>query len=722
MEIQWDKYPAWRLLLPYAFGIVIAVSGNLYEAAMFNIFIPTVFVFLLYVLLSSVRLFALQYRWLLGLTGSLLLFLTGILSVNFFIQKDKPDHFSHLLPPTSDSTAATTYLTVYLAEPPLEKKNTYAVQAVVTQIVSSSSPSTAASLRRCRGNILLYLQKDSLVSQLHYGDALLIKTPSVQAVLPPANPYQFDYRFFLSQQNVFHQAYLRSQDYHLLDTPSQGNVLMAQVFHLQQYLLDLLEKYVPGEQETGVAKALLLGYRYELDSELVQMYAETGTIHLLAVSGLHILLIGNTLYSFFVWLLRRWRKGKQTALVLAIACVVLYTLLSGLSVSAVRAALMYAMVGVGQLLGRRVITLNIVAATAFILLIFNPLSLYNIGFQLSYSAVLGIIWLNPYIQNWWISRHYWADMIWKSVSVTLAASIATLPLLIYYFHQFPLYFVLSNLVAVPVADILLKLGLLLLAVAAIEPLGYALGVLVQQLINVMNGMLGIIQHLPGALWQPLPLSAGEAVVLYACIVGFTMFFINKHVSFLKFALLMLFILSASSFKRAFTLSQHIIVYHIPKHSAIEFEYNRQVYLCIDSTLAHDAAALNFNISPRFKQERLTKIDTLLLEYDYADESILRQSPLLVAGHTSVLLLGSTENIPDTLGYWQPDMVVLHGKITEKVQQILRQLAPDTPVIADGSVAWYEVQRLKKTLPQLYATAERGAYRYEIQPYQQQNGE
>ncbi|MBK8442910.1 MAG: ComEC/Rec2 family competence protein [Sphingobacteriales bacterium] len=434
------------------------------------------------------------------------------------------------------------------------------------------------------------------------------------------------------------------------------------------------------------------------------MYAETGTIHLLAVSGLHILLIGNTLYVFFVWLLRRWRKGKQTALVMAIACVVLYTLLSGLSVSAVRAALMYAMVGVGQLLGRRIITLNIVAATAFILLIFNPLSLYNIGFQLSYSAVLGIIWLNPYIQNWWISRHYWADMIWNSISVTLAASIATLPLLIYYFHQFPLYFVISNLVAVP-ADILLKLGLLLLAVAAIEPLGYALGVLVQQLINVMNGMLGIIQHLPGALWQPLPLSAGEAVVLYACIAGFTMFFINKHVSFLKFALLMLFILSASSFKRAFTLSQHIIVYHISKHSAIEFEHNRQVYLCRDSTLAHDAAALNFNISPRFKQERLTKTDTLLLEYDYSDERILRQSPLLVAGIHLFCCWAAPKIYPIR---WV--IGSRHGRIARKnngkgatdfttacsrYSDYRRWLGG----VVRGSTA-------EKTFPQLYATAER----------------
>ncbi|MBK8443580.1 MAG: ComEC/Rec2 family competence protein [Sphingobacteriales bacterium] len=254
------------------------------------------------------------------------------------------------MPPTSDSAAATTYLAVYLAEPPLEKKNTYAVQAVVTQIVSSSLSSTTASFQHCRG-IYYCTSKDSLVSQLHYGDALLIKIPFLQAVLPP--PIRISLIIVFSCRNKMYSIrHICSQDYHLLDTPSQANVLMAQVFHLQQYLL-ICWKICTGEQETGVAKALLLGYRYELDSELVQMYAETGTIHLLAVSGLHILLIGNTYMFFCVVAAAVAQRQTNSTCDGDSLCGTLYFVVGFVGVSAVRAALMYAMVGVGQLLGRR---------------------------------------------------------------------------------------------------------------------------------------------------------------------------------------------------------------------------------------------------------------------------------------------------------------------------------------------------------------------------------
>ena len=292
-----------------------------------------------------------------------------------------------------------------------------------------------------KGKMILYFEKDSAsVSSLSYGDYFYVygKPNRVKA---PSNPGEFDYKRFLERKGIYHQLYLASDRWIEIDKQKE-NPIYRFALNCRAYLLDILQEKGLKGAEYAVASAILLGYSDKIDAKLLQEYSGAGAMHILCVSGLHVGIV-YVVFSMLLFFLGKTDRSRFLKSMLLILLIWSYAVLTGLSPSVMRASAMFSLVAIGQNMRRDTNIFNTLSASAFILMLIDPLIILNLGFQLSYSAVLGIVLLQPPIYRIFTIKSKILDKIWTIIAVSIAAQIGTLPITLYYFHQFPNYFFLS---------------------------------------------------------------------------------------------------------------------------------------------------------------------------------------------------------------------------------------------------------------------------------------
>ncbi len=283
----------------------------------------------------------------------------------------------------------------------------------------------------------------------------------------------------------------------------------------------------------------------------MQAYANTGVVHVIAISGLHLGLIYGILL-----MLTKGLRGRKLALlraVIIIASLWVFTLLAGAQASVVRSAVMFTTLAIGAVLNRNASIYNTLALSALLLLLYNPFWLWDVGFQLSYAAALSIIIFFKPIYNWLYFQNKLLDAVWKLMAVTLAAQLLTTPFSLYYFHQFPLLFFITNLVAVPLSSVILIGEILLCVFAFIPPVASALGWLLTKLIFFLNDHILQMNSLPFTSWQNLSISFWQSVLLLVFISGLGYWLMQQNKKGLQvsaMALLLFAILRTASFMEA----------------------------------------------------------------------------------------------------------------------------------------------------------------------------
>ncbi|HEY6082259.1 MAG TPA: ComEC family competence protein, partial [Chitinophagaceae bacterium] len=364
----WKSAPFLRLVLPLIAGIGFQISCPFQHPVLPLIVFFISFIALLFFHHLPV---AVKFRlaWVSGACINCLLFATGVLLTWQHTLPNQPGWYGHHFPDSS-------YALVTIEEPLVEKPKSFKVTAAVEKIIHGNS------VEKVTGKVLLYFAKDSAAGTLQYGQQVLVPN-RFQRVKNSGNPGGFDYEQYCRFRNIFHHAFLASGDWQLMPTTSASTFRQV-LFQRRENFLRLLEKYIPGRQEAALAEALLLGYRDNIDKDLVQAYANTGVVHIIAISGLHLGLI----YGLLLWLLtplrdhqRRWRYIKP---ILIIAALWLFALLTGAAPSVLRSATMFTAVVAGKFfLHRHTSVYNTLAASAFLLLCYNPYFLMEVGFQLS---------------------------------------------------------------------------------------------------------------------------------------------------------------------------------------------------------------------------------------------------------------------------------------------------------------------------------------------------
>ena len=359
---------------------------------------------------------------------------------------------------------------------------------------------------RVNGKIFLYFKKADWQAQLVPGKRILLHK-KLQYIDPPKDPQQFNYQQWAYNQGVQYQGYLSGTP--IFITPE--NISWRNwVLSGRNWILAVLTQWIPDKQICGIAEALLIGYKYDLDRNLVQAYSNTGVVHIIAISGLHL----GMIYGLLLWLFRPfmpiyWMKWMRPLVILIVLWG--FALLTGAAPSIMRAALSFSFLLLSQSLGYQNNQLNALAASAFLLLLFDPWLIWDLGFQLSYAAVAGILLYAKTLMQWLRIKNPFLRAIWQLNALTLSAQVFTLPLVLYHFQQFPNLFLFCNLLIVPLSGLILYLEIvLLLPIPLFQSL---LGKLVQLSIGWMNDLVSRTNRLPFAVSENLGISFSQTLVL-----------------------------------------------------------------------------------------------------------------------------------------------------------------------------------------------------------------
>lgn len=665
--INWFKYPFIRLLMPFMLGIWLSFTYlNLSKNEVKLLLIAVVFLgIVVFVIASAVKNY--QYRWLFGVLLNLHLILIGVAIVH--IRNDDLE---------SDSDVWVARLT----ENPAEKEKSV---KVILEMQSDV------------GLVMAYLEKNERSLSLRYGDVIVFhERPKL--VEPPMNPEQFDYKKYLARKGISYQAYLKNDSWEKLKE-SRVNRLYAFSYRLRDFLLETMRNLGVEGDEYSVAAAILLGYDDTLPTELRQKYVAAGSMHILCVSGMHVGVIFMVFSNMLGFLdkRKRWQNLLKQSLLLLL--IWFYALLAGLAPSILRSTIMLSFVILGDMLKRNGILLNSLAASAFLLLCIDPSNLFNVGFLLSYCAVIGIVTLQKVIYNLLYIKPKFLDKLWEMTAVTLAAQIATAPFSIYYFHQFPTYFWLSNLFMGPISTVVITGGMVMLLIFFIPYINIGVAFCVKWLIYAMNFIVSWIENLPLSIVKGLYINNVEFACLLIALLLLMLVIEHKKKRLFFGMLSMLLIFSVSQLTR--TVMQRgqmsMTVYSINKNTAIDFVCGNEHLMLCDTVLENDPSLLSFSVENNLVKEGVFSNGTILSvnSTEFENMYLKKKTNIISFGGKTIGIFDKQSSFGVKMPY-RPhlDYYLVIGKQNVDIERLLNYYVFDLLII-DGSVPYYLSQKIIK---------------------------
>lgn len=590
-----SKYPIIRALVPYIAGVFLTCCFDSFLFNYLKIFILILCgVLVLYLLLC-------QFLHLFQQGASVVFFLFFLLA-GFFFANEKISAVTIFYGEKNEFFSEKVVARV--VDVPLKKEKTVRVFAKIY-------PQNHPDLCTCG---LLYVQNDSSARALAFGDLLLLTT-ELHPPDPPKNPAGFDYRKYLLRRGVSLTGYVDAHSWLLLDhITRQTPVTVAAA--LRSRFSDLFAASGLSGPEYSVITAILLGNDDTMDADLKAGYSAAGVSHILCVSGMHVGII-FMIINFLLKPLDYSRRLRFLKSLLLVAAVWFYATLTGLAPSVQRSATMFTFMTVGALLRRNVNVFHSLFASMFFLLLVNPLLIFEIGFEMSYLAVFGIVIFQPRLAALWVPKTRVGRYFWELLCVSVAAQLATFPLSVFYFGQFPNYFLLSNLSVMSLSFVVVVTGVVLLAVSWWPAVAGGIGWLLTREIRLMNGIISFINTLPGSVTDHLYLTLLQTVLIYGIITVLFLFLVKK-IKTLKYCFLSLTIvlLLTFSFSKIQRLScREITFYSINKRTVVGVNQQGDGLLLLDSVAWASSDWYDFNVkSHEFRQgirNQIVSIDSAL---------------------------------------------------------------------------------------------------------------
>ncbi len=675
-------YPVSRLIVPFILGIVTAVLIGVEIVIPFWVFIA--FIAGIIVLNRFYKVFFHHYalQWINGLLIGITIFLIGFRLTIDYNQSFLNSHFGQYLQESS-------VLLARVIEPPSEKENTYKVVASVKKVINDSTEH-----HQTKGKLITYIEKDSIIPSIQYGDVLLIKA-DIREVDYPSNPNEFNYKAYLEKMNIFHQAYIPSGNWEKVGK-GKTNILFKWSYNLRDYFIEIFKDNGLEGVEFGVATALILGYDDKLSNELTRKFSHAGAMHVLCVSGLHVGIIYLIIASFLKPL-KRFKQGDMLFALIIVLCIWFFALITGLSSSVMRAATMFSFVAMGSTIKRKNNIYNTLALSAFLLLIINPLLISDVGFQLSYAAVIGIVAIQPGIYSLWKPRYWLIDKAWAIVAVSIAAQIGTLPLALHYFNQFPNYFIISNILVIPLATIIIYAGVFTLLFSFSAIVSIFSTKLLAYCILALNSSVSFIDSLPFSFTDGITISPLQVVLLYLVIIFTYFFFIKNKSNYLKLSLLLGVVIFALSASHAIIQykEKKLVVYDIYKQTAIDLIHQNKSILIANKSLLKNREKIDFHIKSNWFYSHIK--DNIKIPYPIKD-SVIHKGDFYFARKgfiqfydKRIALLNTGNNNLVSNKKIAVDFVVISGDIQTDLDKLLEQYKCKK-VIFDASNSKWKIKK------------------------------
>jgi len=679
---HWKPLPFVRILLPLLAGICLALLRISVPAT--GWLIATLICGLL-----TTEWIHLIWKWRLRKLRGI-----GILLVFFFVGYARTEYVLNI-PLQSHLPAQTQIpLVITIQDPPEPTKSGWQTTGIIQQYYYQQQ------VIACSAKVLLWLDKDNSI--LPTAGSSLVATTQLTPIRPPMNPGDFDAAAYYGRAQIFLRCKLTKGKYRLLNHPSTPT-LTKWMYASKQFCLLTIRKYIQGNNEQAIAEALLIGYKKNLPTELVNAYSETGIVHIIAISGMHMALLFGVL-NLLLRKITLLPKGKWIKLLLQIFAIWMFTWITGGSASVLRAACIFTALSLGEALDRKNQPYNTLAGSAVCLLIYNPRLLQDAGFLLSYAAVTGILLLAKPISLLIYIRNPLLRYIWQLNAVTLAAQLFTLPLILYFFHRFPVLFLFTNMIAIPLSGIILYAEIGLLFLAGFPPLAMIAGTCIEWSIRMMNDWTIATHQLPFASVGGIYLNGIQTLLLFVSIILMYMaLYYRKQLSFLGSAIGILLFIGIHSYRAIQRKHQQKwIIYQLPGKTAIHLIGGNQQYLLAETDSANQKKLADFRNNAEWYWGAQKYALPTSFQYRYPVISYPKGSLAILRGNDTANL----RLLPN-----QADFILL----TENGPWTLASILLTTRCshfIFDGSNAMWKIREWKKEAERLhlrsYSTPEQGA--------------
>lgn len=538
-----DKNPFVRIIIPFIFGIICCNCRPMPV----NVSLIALCVFVAIAVMAYCKGFSYKNRWMFGPILFLVFFALGQLMFGVSMPPEMPtDVGNHELSYRACVTST-----------PVEGPKAYKADLRIEAV------NVYGSWQDFDVKVAATIMKDSLAGKLKAGQTICFSS-RIDSLGAPKNPFGFDYSQYLQLNGVQGSIFLNPGDWVIEEESVRG--LSYHALNARQKLVQLLEDSGLSGNELGLASTLVLGYKNNIDAEVKQAYMNAGAMHVLAVSGMHVGIVCallNIIMMMFGG--KRFFRIKRVLIVIMLWA---YAFITGLSPSVLRATVMFSVFELGRLIDRESSTYNSLAVSAMILLCYNPNMLFMAGFQLSYVAVIGIVFFQPRIvrllpvQKMNVVLKY----IWELTAVSISAQIATFSLCLYYFERTPVYFWLSNMVVSPGAILMISLTLLLFAVSPFASLSKYVSLLTSYCAKGMNFLVMSISNLPGSTIENTYVTVSQSVLVAVTIVSVTAWLISKNCNWLICSLsaLLIFFMPFTVSKLKNVQARALCVYYSPR--------------------------------------------------------------------------------------------------------------------------------------------------------------
>jgi competence protein ComEC len=549
--------------------------------------------------------------------------------------------------------------------------------------------------KKVSGKSLLNLQKDSTKQQLKVDHVFTVIAP-FNEFYSPLNPYQFDYKNYLKRQHIYYQLYATNKE--LLEISRPKHTIYGYAARLREFVQQKIKEHHFSTDEYAIISALLLGQRQDISKEIYDSYSQAGAIHILAVSGLHVGIV-LLLLNYLLKPLELLKRGKYIKLSIIVILLWCFAIVAGLSASVTRAVTMFTIIAFAMHLKRPTNIYNTLAISIFVLLLFKPNFLFDVGFQLSYMAVLAIVMIQPRLYKLYKPKYKLVNFFWNIFTVTLAAQFGVIPLSLYYFHQFPGLFFLSNLVIIPFLGIILGLGIIVIVLASFSILPKFLADAYAFIIAAMNDFVQWISHQETFIFQNISFNLIQVLLSYLLIATILSTLIYKSFKSVRL-LLIVIIIGQFYFIYAFriNLNQEFIIFHKSRYSMLGFKNNDALEVhhnLNDSVFNFDKTITNYKVGSHLKT---VSYDTIQNVYQFNNKTLL---------------------VIDSIGVYKslsfkPEFILLRNSPRINLERLIDSLQPEQ-IISDGSnyksyqERWEATCKSKK-IP-FHKTSEKGAFIY-----------
>jgi len=657
----WETAPFFRLLLPFAAGILFYDYGWLHLQGSAGIGISAM-ALLLFILAIF---FAPAIRVLHFVLVTTLLFCLGNAFSWFNDTRNDSSWFGSR--PTTDHCSPSDINLVRISDEPelrpAARDDTWRIPVNVVCRPGLNSAEWVA------GKAILYIRNENNAKRFHKGDTLTAPA-NWERIKNAGNPFEFDYATHCAHNGLYYRQFADPAEVSLYAPHNPASLSLTEKAH--NWCTAQFEKYIPSAIARGLVDAMMLGDEVNLDQDMREAYAETGIIHIIAISGGNVAVFFVIVSGLLWWL--RDKRHRWVKYAIALPLVWFYVVMAGSSPSAIRAAAMFSLIAFAVLFQKNSNSLNSVLATAFILLCAQPMWLFSPGFQLSFLAVLSLILFYRHVRRWWAPSAWVAQQLWSVVAASIAAQILVAPLIIYYFHSFPLMFIIANAAAYLFMGLVLILSILILALSWIPALATAVGTTLAFSVEVFGKIISGLQYMSPASFRALLLTGSELLLVYIIVAGMSTFLIRKRKLSLFAALgascVLVFSSCISNWQR---LTQNrLVVYNISGENYSELIRGNK-YQPLTQYHAHSARS-DYALTPVHINYQTPIRDTTPPAgiYEIAGKRVLIPDRPVTSGHfpADVLVINYTGTIdPAQLKQvFSPGLVVLGANYPRQLQQ------------------------------------------------------